>query len=330
MTDDRRSRTPWIVWLFAGDRGAVRAAVRPARGVARARPRVDGGRGRCGRARRLAGQRWEAGAAGPVSEQNRGVVRMWQSLKRWWKYLGVKLRVVHEERADPKVQLEQAILEARARTPPSVRRRGARRRAAEAGTGSTRHQGRGVRERQGVRRPGAAHDRPRGAARERRQGRDVHDRGRGPRQPGARTRARDSATSTTRCCSRRARRSRRRPRSCRTRPRCRRSSTRRSVCCRCSTGPRCRRRSTTPAVSSSRCSDADVPTFAEVERKIQTRNAVAQAKGELASLQASNQVDPAVLEIEAAQQSAEAQALLVQMRSRLGLADPDGPRMLER
>ena len=40
-------------------------------------------------------------------------------------------------------------------------------------------------------------------------------------------------------------------------------------------------------------------------------------------------VDPAVLEIEAAQQSAEAQALLVEMRSRLGLADPDGPRMLE-
>src|SRR4029077_2719455 len=39
---------------------------------------------------------------------------MWQSLKRWWKYLAVKLRVVHEERADPKVQLEQAILEARA------------------------------------------------------------------------------------------------------------------------------------------------------------------------------------------------------------------------
>src|SRR3954452_6979854 len=60
------------------------------------------------------GSRWEAGAAGPVSEQNRGVVQMWQSLKRWWKYLGVKLRVVHEERADPKVQLEQAILEARA------------------------------------------------------------------------------------------------------------------------------------------------------------------------------------------------------------------------
>ena len=39
---------------------------------------------------------------------------MWQSLKRWWKYLAVKLRVAHEEHADPKVQLEQAIQEARA------------------------------------------------------------------------------------------------------------------------------------------------------------------------------------------------------------------------
>jgi phage shock protein A len=38
---------------------------------------------------------------------------MWKTLKRWWKYLAVKLRVRHEERADPKVQLEQAIQEAR-------------------------------------------------------------------------------------------------------------------------------------------------------------------------------------------------------------------------
>ena len=37
---------------------------------------------------------------------------MWKSFKRWWKYLAVKLRVLHEEKADPKVQLEQAIEEA--------------------------------------------------------------------------------------------------------------------------------------------------------------------------------------------------------------------------
>ena len=38
---------------------------------------------------------------------------MWQTIRRFWKYLAVKLRVRHEERADPKVQLEQAIQEAK-------------------------------------------------------------------------------------------------------------------------------------------------------------------------------------------------------------------------
>jgi phage shock protein A len=38
---------------------------------------------------------------------------MWRTIKRYWKYLGMKLRLRHEETADPKVQLEQAIQEAR-------------------------------------------------------------------------------------------------------------------------------------------------------------------------------------------------------------------------
>ena len=37
---------------------------------------------------------------------------MIKALKRWWKYLGAKLGGTLEERADPKVQLEQAIQEA--------------------------------------------------------------------------------------------------------------------------------------------------------------------------------------------------------------------------
>jgi phage shock protein A len=37
---------------------------------------------------------------------------MFKTLKRWWKYLGTKLGMSFEERADPKVQLEQAIIEA--------------------------------------------------------------------------------------------------------------------------------------------------------------------------------------------------------------------------
>ena len=38
---------------------------------------------------------------------------MWKSLKKWWRYLGTKLGMKLEESADPKVQLEQAIQEAR-------------------------------------------------------------------------------------------------------------------------------------------------------------------------------------------------------------------------
>ena len=40
---------------------------------------------------------------------------MWRVVKRWWKYLAMKLHVRHEENADPKVQLEQAIQEAKER-----------------------------------------------------------------------------------------------------------------------------------------------------------------------------------------------------------------------
>jgi len=38
---------------------------------------------------------------------------MLKTLKKWWKYLGAKLNMSFEENADPKVQLEQAITEAK-------------------------------------------------------------------------------------------------------------------------------------------------------------------------------------------------------------------------
>src|SRR5437899_7117429 len=38
---------------------------------------------------------------------------MGRAVKRWWKYLAVKAHVMQDELADPKVQLEQAIQEAR-------------------------------------------------------------------------------------------------------------------------------------------------------------------------------------------------------------------------
>ncbi|MEZ5237545.1 MAG: PspA/IM30 family protein [Microthrixaceae bacterium] len=37
---------------------------------------------------------------------------MWKSIKKWWKYMGAKVSSVFNEKADPKVQLEQAITEA--------------------------------------------------------------------------------------------------------------------------------------------------------------------------------------------------------------------------
>jgi phage shock protein A len=52
-----------------------------------------------------------SGASGVSGVQ--GGNGMWSSVKRWWKYLAVKLRVMHDELADPKVQLEQAIDAAR-------------------------------------------------------------------------------------------------------------------------------------------------------------------------------------------------------------------------
>jgi phage shock protein A len=38
---------------------------------------------------------------------------MWKTLKKWWRYLAAKLGLALEEKADPRVQLEQAIAEAR-------------------------------------------------------------------------------------------------------------------------------------------------------------------------------------------------------------------------
>ena len=37
---------------------------------------------------------------------------MWKAIKRWWAYLGAKVNSTFNEKADPKVQLEQAIAEA--------------------------------------------------------------------------------------------------------------------------------------------------------------------------------------------------------------------------
>ena len=254
---------------------------------------------------------------------------MWQSLKRWWKYMGVKLRVVHEERADPKVQLEQAILEARAE----------HRRLSDAAALVVAQQ------KQAQDRLDSKVEECERAKASAGQALLMIDRE-------ARLGNTDKVATFTTAAEGLANRVLGYERELRELDDALLQSTRaaeqaKAAVVQNSTALQEKldeqerllsvldRAKMQEALNDARGQleqvlDRDVPTFAEVERKIQTRNAVAQAKGELASLQASNQVDPAVLEIEAAQQSAEAQALLVEMRSRLGLADPDGPRMLER
>jgi phage shock protein A len=68
--------------------------------------------------------------------------------------------------------------------------------------------------------------------------------------------------------------------------------------------------------------DGDVPTFAEVERKIQTRLHNAESMSELLAAQASLTIDPRVLEVEKTQEDIEVQALLAQKRAELGLSAP--------
>jgi phage shock protein A len=49
-----------------------------------------------------------------VTEHSSGRPTMWRAVVRWWRYLGAKAEHEHAERADPKIQLTQALGEARA------------------------------------------------------------------------------------------------------------------------------------------------------------------------------------------------------------------------
>jgi phage shock protein A len=72
---------------------------------------------------------------------------------------------------------------------------------------------------------------------------------------------------------------------------------------------------------------ADVPTFAEVERKINDRLLRARAAAELEAAQTVVSVDAQMIEVERARRSAEAQGRLAAMRASLGLAAPDAPAL---
>src|SRR6476469_6276276 len=109
--------------MFGAPRAARRCtgesrAVRRCRRVDRNhRNRVVGRRG-ASRVRDRVGHRGAAcrrQIGTEVVEDRTGGCAMWKVVKRWWKYLAMKLHVRHEENADPKVQLEQAIQEAKER-----------------------------------------------------------------------------------------------------------------------------------------------------------------------------------------------------------------------
>jgi len=68
--------------------------------------------------------------------------------------------------------------------------------------------------------------------------------------------------------------------------------------------------------------DGDVPTFAEVQRKIEARRLKAESMTDLMAAQAHVSFDARVLEVEQAQVDVEVQALLEQKRAELGLSQP--------
>ena len=128
---------------------------------------------------------------------------MWDSMKRWWRYLGAKVGLRLEEHADPKVQLEQAIREAQRPAPAPPRAGDERHRQPEADRAPARAGDRGLRARQRVGPFGARPRRRGGPRRAQREGGLVQPGGggirqqdrepRGPGQPAPRAAARDFA-----------------------------------------------------------------------------------------------------------------------------------------
>lgn len=253
---------------------------------------------------------------------------MWQSLKRWWKYLAIKLRVAHEEHADPKVQLEQAILEAR----------NEHRRLSDAAALVVAQQKQ-------------AQDRLDAKVAECEKAKATAGQALLMIDREARVGHADKVATFTTAAEGLANRVIGLEREIRELDQALLQATSAAEQAKSavvqnskalqakfdeqeqllSVLDRAKMQEALNAAKKQlddRLGD-DVPTFVEVQKKIETRYAVANAKGELAALQESAQVDPGLVEIEAAQRSAEAQALIAQMRSRLGLPAPE-PRMLER
>jgi phage shock protein A len=254
---------------------------------------------------------------------------MWRSIKQWWKYLGVKLRVVHEERADPKVQLEQAILESKAE----------HRRLADSAALVVAQQ------KQAQDRLDAKVEEYEKVKAKTSQALLMIDReareGHGDKVATYTTAAENFANQTLALEREIRALDEALLEATRAGGQAKQAVVEKPAAQQAKLEEKERllsaldRAKMHEALNDARgqfdrALDDDTPTFAEVEAKIRAREATAVARGELHELQRPY-VDPAVLEIEAAQQSAEAQALLDRMRSQLGLPAPgEEQRMLER
>ena len=147
---------------------------------------VDAGAGgdptSCDRLRRL--------LAGRRGRDSVRLAAMFKALKRWWKYLGAKVNSAFNAKADPKIQLEQAITEAQDQHRRLAGAGRQRHRQPEADRDAPRPGHGGAREGLGQRPAGRAHGRRGRQEGRHRQGRGVHVRRRVVRHPAHRHRER--------------------------------------------------------------------------------------------------------------------------------------------
>ena len=248
---------------------------------------------------------------------------MWKTLKKWWRYWAAKLGMKLEESADPKVQLEQAIAEAR----DQHRRLTEQAANVIANQKQMQLQARprdgGVREGQRVRASGPAALRPGDAAGNADKAVELHAGGRGVRQQAHQPREARS-TSSRRSSSRPSQASEQAKKMVEQNSSAlqKKLAERQKLLSQLDQAKMQEQMSKAMAQLSETVGE-EVPTFEQVRDKIEKRLAKAQATSDLSGAQ----VDTKMLEVEQAQMSAEAGARLSELRSR---ARPLCPRAARR
>jgi phage shock protein A len=263
---------------------------------------------------------WTKANSGAPSAQ--GGNGMWSSVKRWWKYLAVKLRVMHDELADPKVQLEQAIGEAREQhrrlteqaANVIANQQQVQRRLDAALTDYEKAQGSAgqalvmadEQRRHGDIALAADYDQAAEAFAERLLDREQEIRDLQQQLLQATRAADDAKTAVVRNAEQLQQQLRQKERLL-------------------SELDRARMQEAMNAATEQLNENVggEVPTFAEVEQKIHVMGSRADAKAALLAAQHEIAVDPRIVQVERAQRSAEAQSKLGQIRVALGLPDAD-------